>query len=342
MTSSTGPSAPAPRRPGTRTFVRDAWIAVGVFAFLLWLGVGAFYLSGSSTVCQSCHEMTPKVNAWKTSSHADIGCPACHEVQRAYYSFPEILGARAAAMQRDLHAHNSQSTADIVAALDTMTPSISDANCLKCHDLSRKITVHFGTIINHAEHARRNGSCISCHYWTAHPPPNADRPVLLMARCFTCHGRTPGAKAPGTCTTCHPKSFDLRPQSHLTGDWLALHGKVALAVRQQCVMCHETTFCDNCHKLPMPHPATWVRGNPGHSTVGAKSPQICAQCHTGTPDLCSMCHHQGSTPAATPWIVQHPTMVSKKGAAFCMGCHVAVFCYNCHTARRVAGNVPGS
>ena len=337
MTTSTSPGARTPGS-GRRTFVRDAWIAVGVFVLMLWLGVGAFYLSASSTVCSSCHEMTPKVDAWKTSAHADIGCPACHEAQRAYYSFPEILGARAAAMQRDLHAHNSQTTTDIVNALNSVKPSIADDNCLKCHDLSRKITVHFGTIINHAEHAKRNKSCISCHLWTAHPPPNADRPVLLMVQCFTCHGRTKTAKAPGECAVCHPKSFNLRPESHLTGDWLALHGRVALANRQQCVMCHEDTFCRACHGLDMPHPPTWVRGNPGHSSVGATNPQVCAQCHAGSPNLCTMCHHQGFAPAKGPWVQQHPSMVATKGAAFCMNCHVAVFCHNCHTARGVGGS----
>ena len=322
---------------GSRTLVRDAWIAVGVFVLMLWLGVGAVYLSASSTVCNGCHEMAPMVASWKTSAHADIGCPACHETPRSTFSFPQILGARAANMQRDLRAHNSQTTADIVNALNNATPNIPDENCLRCHDLSRRITVHFGTIINHTDHAKRNKSCISCHYWTAHPPPAADRPVLLMTQCFKCHGRMGTAKAPGTCATCHPKSFSLRPESHVTGDWRTHHGKVALADRQQCVMCHESTFCRDCHGLDMPHPPTWVRGNPGHSTVGAKNPQVCAKCHTAKPDLCSMCHHQGFAPTKGPWIVQHPSMVAKKGAAFCMNCHVQTFCFDCHTRRRVGG-----
>ena len=49
-----------------------------------------------------------------------------------------------------------------------------------------------------------------------------------MMQCFTCHGRTPGAKAPGNCELCHPASFTMRPASHKpTKTWLSTHGRAA-------------------------------------------------------------------------------------------------------------------
>ena len=114
---------------------------------------------------------------------------------------------------------------------------------------------------------------------------------------------------------------------------MTTHGKKALADRQFCAMCHEESFCTNCHGLPMPHPPTWVTGNPGHSTVGATNRELCAKCHTQKPDLCTMCHHQDFSATQGPWILQHPAMVQKRGAAFCMKCHDPVFCWNCHSKR---------
>jgi hypothetical protein len=239
-------------------------------------------------------------------------------------------------MQRDLRAHFSGNASAIpVASLNT-TPTITDATCLQCHDPSRVVTTRSDLVIQHAKHAARNKSCISCHLWTAHPVPETERPLLLMARCFTCHGREPGAKAPGTCETCHSKAFNGRPESHKSGDWRTAHGKAALTAKQPCTMCHEKSFCKNCHGLDMPHPADWVKGNPGHSTFGAQNRQVCAQCHTAKPDLCSMCHHQDQQSSRGPWIVQHPAMVAKRGAAFCMNCHQDLFCYDCHSKRKVS------
>lgn len=308
---------------------RNAAIAAGFFIGLVMIFAGSLYFSASPVICGSCHEIRPMVETWKTSAHANIGCPACHEAVRPWYRFPETLAARATVLQRDMQAHRNGVRVTFPPASRTDTSTIADENCLECHELSRSITLKFGTLIDHTKHAQRNKSCVSCHLWTAHPPADADRPVLLMARCFTCHGRTPGAKAPGTCSTCHPASFSLRPESHRT-EWQARHGKVALRDRQQCVMCHETTFCTNCHGVQMPHPKDWVRGVPGHSTVGAARRSVCAKCHTEKPDLCSMCHHKDYQPTGVPWMRQHRIMVAKRGAAFCMDCHDATYCFNCH------------
>ena len=317
--------------------VRAIWITAVAWVAIVLLGTGALYFSGAAPICNLCHEMQPSVATWKTSAHAKIGCPACHETPRPVYRFPEALASRAEAMQRDMKAHFAHiASGNTTASIET-TVTIPDATCLQCHELPRTVTPRSDLLIQHTKHAERNKSCVSCHLWTAHPVPEAERPILLMGQCFKCHGRQPGAKAPGTCSTCHSAAFNGRPESHKASTWKATHGKAALTGKQPCTMCHEPSFCRNCHGLDMPHPADWVKGKPGHSTLGAQNRQICAKCHTQKPDLCSMCHHQDFAPTAGEWVKQHPAMVDKRGASFCLQCHDSLFCTDCHVTRGVGG-----
>jgi nitrate/TMAO reductase-like tetraheme cytochrome c subunit len=333
MTAPSPSGAPA-SRSRSEAAVRVAWLAATVIVALVGIALDITYLTASPQVCATCHEMESAVSTWKTSAHARVGCPSCHEAALPWYRFPETLGIRATMLERDLKAHRAlgaDSSATTVAALP-----IAEETCTRCHDLSRAVTVPPGTVIDHPKHVKRNKSCTSCHFWTAHPDPAAERPLLLMGRCFTCHGRSTAAKAPGKCNVCHTKEFKERPESHAPeAAWLARHGKIAKADRQQCAMCHDPGFCTDCHGLEMPHPAGWAKGKPGHAEFGRKNRQVCAQCHTEKPDLCSMCHHKSYAPAPGPWLAQHPTMVDKRGAAFCMHCHVAVFCFNCHTTGHI-------
>ena len=327
----TGPAGP--RRSSADAGARRVLWIVGVAMAAMVLTTGAAIIaSGSPQVCGACHEMQPAVATWRVSPHAQVGCPACHEPPQPVYSAPATLVWRAGMLRRDLAAHDAAKASTTPTMSFDTTSTIPDANCLQCHEM-RTITSPAGLLIDHTKHVERNKSCVSCHLWTAHPAPDAEAPLLFMARCFQCHGRTPGSKAPGTCTTCHPPGFSARPASHTTGNWRTEHGKAALAHRQPCSMCHETSFCNNCHGLQMPHPADWVKGNPGHSTVGANNRALCARCHTQKPDLCSMCHHEDFGPTKGPWLLQHPAMVDKRGAAFCMQCHDSVFCTDCHSKR---------
>ncbi len=316
----------------SQKLVRVALIIGGTLVAVVVLGLLFTKATGSPIVCGSCHEMAPALATWKTSGHTNVGCPSCHEKPRAWYQFPQTLATRTAMLGRDINAHFSdQAAADVAAAMES-TPTVSDQTCLKCHDLSRTVTMRFGTLINHSEHAKRNNSCVSCHLWTAHPPPGSEKPMLLMERCFTCHGRTASAKAPGTCDTCHPKSFSLRPASHKPADqWRTKHGKVALAKGQPCEMCHEKSFCQSCHGLVMPHPANWAKGNtPLHAAVAQQNVQVCSKCHGEGRTFCTMCHHRGYDPAQGPWLRQHPVMVAQRGASFCIECHEPTFCVKCH------------
>ncbi|MDO8964044.1 MAG: NapC/NirT family cytochrome c [Coriobacteriia bacterium] len=310
--------------------VRAAWITVAVIVGVLALGAVATYVTASPTLCGACHEMKSAVVTWEQSPHNRVGCPSCHETPRPWYQFPQTLLARGAMLGRDLDAHFSAGYAATPGTSIMSTVTVPDSTCEQCHDPSRKVTMRYGTLIDHKEHAKRNKSCMSCHVWTAHPTPGYEKPLLLMEQCFNCHGKPSNPKASGACTACHPASFNKRPASHGPTKWTSLHGKAALKGIQQCSMCHAATFCGDCHGVPMPHPVGWEAGKTGHGVTATRDRSICAKCHTGKADMCGMCHHKGFEPTKGPWLAQHPAMVEKRGVAFCLGCHAPTYCVFCH------------
>lgn len=323
-----------PIRERLKDLPRGAWVGGSVALAVLALVVAVNSFAFSPLHCGLCHEMAPVVAAWRTSAHADVNCYACHDTRRPWYAYPQTLASRYSLLQRDYRAHLAGVGRGIATASFEHTPTIAKANCLACHSLTRTVTMRYGTILQHTRHAERNQACTSCHLWTAHPDPSAQRSLLLMAQCFQCHGRSATAKAPGTCTTCHPAKWDRRPDTHKSATWVRLqHSQQALTQRKWCMMCHEASFCRSCHGIDMPHPANWASNTAtGHAAVAvARGTQLCQHCHANGPNLCSMCHHGNYDPAKGAWVRQHPTLVKEKGAALCMNCHRPLFCQTCHT-----------
>lgn len=306
-------------------------IAATVILLVLAAGVAAGSATLARGVCDSCHEMEPKVSAWAVSPHAEVECYACHGSAAEWYDFPNSVVDRAARLGRFIRVH---ATGEHEAAIgqDVEPSSIPDSTCLECHDPARTGTSRMGVPIQHEKHARRNKSCVSCHLWTAHQDPAADRNLLMMQLCYKCHGQPDQPKASAACTTCHPKDLPLRPESHRKGDWRPRHGKLAKTDRQQCLMCHNQAFCDECHGLDMPHPLGWARGKSSHAVVARRARRVCEQCHAGKANLCTMCHHRGMDESKGTWVAQHFLAVHETGAAFCMKCHEGSFCVDCHTA----------
>jgi nitrate/TMAO reductase-like tetraheme cytochrome c subunit len=313
--------------PRALWWIAIAWVVVFVAA------AGVLSWSGSSYVCSSCHEIEPAVNALERSPHSDVECPSCHEPLRPWYRFAETYFFRAKMYQRDTTAHTKNPEVIAVAENNSDARRVIDENCLRCHDLSRPVRIPAGIILDHAKHQRLNGSCVSCHKWTAHPPQDqVDEKILLMAQCYTCHSRKPGAKAPGRCTLCHTAAYTSMPSTHRERmQWLATHGETAKTDRRRCQMCHDDSFCTNCHVLPMPHPRNWARGDkPAHAVAATANPRVCEQCHGAMPGLCTMCHHTGMASTGAPWVSNHAPTIRQRGVNFCLTCHKEAFCFGCH------------
>jgi hypothetical protein len=314
-----------------RALVESVRLAAAVLAVLALLLFAADRLTASPAICGSCHEMSAREAAWKVSPHANVPCVSCHVAQHPWYKLPQTLFERVRLIGGFTAKHVA--TGGSVGTVDSRPAGVapmSDAVCRQCHDPNRKPTAGLGIIIDHPKHAKRNGSCVSCHVTVAHPSPSRGTALSFMAQCFTCHGMAKSAKAPATCGICHPKDFQLLPASHGSAQWKLGHGKVALADRGQCEMCHVRSFCDRCHGLEMPHPKDWATRT-GHPVYAQRERQVCARCHDSKPDWCTMCHHRAYSPGKGTWVQQHFLEVKAKGASFCLeSCHSPVYCANCH------------
>jgi nitrate/TMAO reductase-like tetraheme cytochrome c subunit len=308
---------------------RVAVLALGALLGLAAVLVGLDRLTSSPALCMSCHEMGVRAHAWTESPHANVKCVSCHVPDRPWYAFPETLYSRGALVGRDVVKHFA-ATVSVVDTRPAGVAPMSDAVCEQCHDPNRKPTAGLGILIDHPKHAKRNGACVSCHITVAHPKESRGTAVSFMGMCFTCHGLEKGAKAPATCTLCHPADFKLRPETHTTGKWMKQHGKVKLADPKQCGMCHKQSFCDGCHGVQMPHPKGWAQRT-GHPVAAKRDRDVCAKCHGGKLNMCTMCHHKSYDPAKGTWVQQHFNEVRDRGAAFCLQeCHSPVTCANCH------------
>jgi len=304
-----------------------AFVLLGVLAFGVLLDV----VTASPALCGSCHEMVPRTESWAESAHASVTCVECHQAPHPWYALPQRLVGRAGILVRDISLHVSGDYEDPVDASRSGGSPIEDETCLQCHDPNRKATSGYRILIDHVEHARRNGSCVSCHVRTAHPLESRGRALSLMAQCFTCHGTAEEPDASAQCDVCHPADYEPKPAAHLEPTWMEAHGATALADAGLCEMCHETEYCADCHGLEIPHPDDWAKGATGHGIVAARDRAVCAQCHGDGPDMCTMCHHSDYTPGQGTWIKQHFTAVREDGASYCMTeCHSPVFCIDCH------------
>jgi nitrate/TMAO reductase-like tetraheme cytochrome c subunit len=304
---------------------------------LAMLAVALDVVTALPAVCTSCHEMDARSEAWQQSAHSVVPCVQCHQPSTRWYQVPTRLADRAVLLSRDMNAHFSGAYAGeaVDGPIEGSTP-MTDGICLQCHDPNRKATSGYRIVIDHVEHAKQNGSCVSCHVRTAHPAETRGGPLSLMGQCYTCHGADDYPEAATTCVTCHPADYEPRPESHSAAQWARSHGETWTADGDLCTMCHEQTYCDSCHGIAMPHPARWAQE---HGERATAAPETCQKCHDGGPDLCSMCHHTSYEPQKGTWVDQHRLEVRDEGSAYCFECHEPRYCSFCHT-KLVEGDGP--
>ncbi|MEI8081582.1 MAG: NapC/NirT family cytochrome c [Actinomycetes bacterium] len=304
---------------------------VAIVLGLLVFAVALDLATASPRLCGSCHEMVPRAQAWTHSGHSEVACVKCHQAPTKWYALPTRLVGRAQLLGRDVSAHVSGNYPDPVETRTVDTKPIQDDVCLQCHDVNRKATSGFRIVIDHAKHAKLNGSCVSCHVRTAHPVATRGKAISLMSQCFTCHGQPDYPKAKTDCRLCHPADYELLPKSHTAAAWKKQeHGKAAKTDPKQCVLCHTTAFCTNCHGTEMPHPAGWAKGATGHGKTAQLNRAVCERCHGNRLDMCTMCHHKAYDPAKGPWVKQHFIDARERGVAQCLECHSSLFCVHCH------------
>jgi hypothetical protein len=216
-----------------------------------------------------------------------------------------------------------------------MQPAASTfLDCTDCHgDLDRVFKAgELPTLLfTHEKHFGIGVSdCAACHVANTHEKDKVNVPK--MTTCYQCHSTRAGAQAPGNCTLCHPPNLNPEPKSHLADNWVSqLHPDAAKENPFDCTSCHEQSFCDSCHGLPLPHPSRFAERT--HAVTFFEDPGLCETCHPRQPltgrGWCDSCHHpQG--PDSTTWIDWHPNVVSQRGAETCFQCHATDTCRICH------------
>jgi hypothetical protein len=226
----------------------------------------------------------------------------------------------------------------------TTTPASFISLCANCHDrldpapgdttadwrLDRKL------VFNHAAHFARGIRCEACHQEFPHKPGETQH--VPVETCFTCHGSVHGQQgvmAPTDCDACHTQDIEPVTPEHESPTWL-LAGGEALADHSQaaqaspnrllyCKMCHEATFCQDCHGMEIPHPDDW-QGT--HKETAQADDSKCMMCHESK-STCNDCHHQ-SFPTLADWSGDHRQVATTVGAESCFECHEPPFCSACH------------
>lgn len=186
-------------------------------------------------------------------------------------------------------------------------------------------------------------SCNSCHRGAKPKSHQAENFMETHGKvsqqnpraCAQCHNQ------PSFCDHCHqipmphPPSFTRRtvPQrvswpgirpavSPITVD-LSPHSQMAQKRRELCNRCHQSTECQRCHQLPMPHPSNFLVG---HSRLALKQPEVCQKCHTER--YCQHCH--GTKMPHPPDFVRNHPEASFSANSACWRCHKPNYCQLCH------------
>jgi len=243
------PPARRRRRGKVLVFAAIAVLVLGGLAF-----AGLWELSSSPMLCNSCHIMTPYVEAWRASTHSQVACVQCH--------YPPGL--------RDTIWVKYQALSQVAKwATRTYTSKpfaeVEDGSCLRsgCHDsgaLQRELIYKRGIVFDHGPHLReilggRSLRCTSCHSQIV----VGTHIEVTRAPCFLCHFK--GARTARTltpiagCTGCHrpPKGEILLGAVRFSHEDVVRRGV-------QCQSCHLNVVegdgdaprerCFTCHNQP--------------------------------------------------------------------------------------------
>lgn len=285
------------------------WVVSGLVVLVaLLFSATAIALPG----CSSCHDSSAFVSQTKAHSHATIDCVRCHVgagiVHRVTYAYNLVLGQ----------------TLRVAPADGGPITAIPDTTCLSCHaDVMGKEITAGGLSILH-EKCAKGRRCVDCHSDTAHGTAVVWNKTSDMNQCLECHAVD---RVRSGCDVCHgERSVKDRIR---TGEWAVTHGAAwrkthGMGDLKTCAACHENGFCVECHGLPLPHDADFIRTHPALALARRND---CAVCHQQS--FCDSCHGL-PMPHPAGFTPKHWSIVRKQGRDTCMRCHVEDDCTTCH------------
>lgn len=136
---------------------------------------------------------------------------------------------------------------DAAIVIDPSVP-VYASTCKACH---AEIAEGKNPLVEFSHATHMVYACSSCHEAFPHTPTGTTVPD--MKSCWNCHGLRHGPMgliAGYECVQCHGDNVGkMRPAFHVR-DWAETpHVQPALdEQRTSCMMCHDQTWCDDCHK----------------------------------------------------------------------------------------------
>lgn len=295
-------------------------LAVGVYLFLF-----AFFVPNTrvgNSLCGACHETRKIYQSWSSSRHNQANCSDCHNE-------PGLGGfiSNQARVFKSLKVKVFNSERNF-------RQSVTNDACLNCHDrIIYDLVVKKGVKMSHKEVIRAGWLCIQCHGSTGHKLPVFKSRISWPSedKCWACHQKKSQLRA---CTLCHTKPEKKMPTNitksgalaHLS-DWATAHGA---ASNVTCSNCHQSSFCQSCHGVPLPHSSAWPRW---HSKVAAQYKDLCFRCHKQ--EFCQDCHRL-PVPHQQPYWPRHSLEAKTYKESTCYRCHQQFMCQNCHSNHKRA------
>lgn len=310
----------------------------GLVCFALILFAATEYTSRPQ-FCSTCHYMQPYVDAWKTSTHANVTCTDCHYPP----GFKPKLMGKFTAISMTVNYFTG------VYKKSKPWAEITDSSCLRsgCHEerlLHGRVLFKEGIIFDHAPHLMklRRGKklrCTSCHSQIV----QGEHITVTESSCFLCHFKNQPDEVPiDNCTWCHaaPVSGDSvevkYDHSYVVDhniECQKCHGPMKVGDGtvpiEQCSACHaevgkimkyndiefihnnhvtdHKVECQNCHQIIL------------HKSV-SRTPNImpeCESCHT-KPHAAQLDLFAGMGGRD---VKSHPNPMFEEGLN-CQGCHI--------------------
>lgn len=322
---------------------------------------------GATTSYWFCAEICHKVQddsifTYNRSTHSKVSCVSCHMPVNANVVTYLIHKVEALAELPMTVAGTYSIPLNAESEVSLNKKMFPDTQCTQCHDLeNRVVNSSDGIIIDHAVHTDAGVRCTMCHNRVAHnevgynfvnvDPKTGKKNTghdnfMSMTACYRCHGLEKGSPAPGTCSSCHPKDFKLKPKDHETADFMKQHGELALEEVKHVQEIEKETG------VASPDPAAktdYVNKLMAEAELPAKGEFEWPVAPEGTINRCYTCHDQKTfcdschgvqMPHPTEFLADHSKQANDpKLAKKCVMCHgensKTAFCSSCHHGKEV-------
>jgi nitrate/TMAO reductase-like tetraheme cytochrome c subunit len=294
-----------------------ATIVACVIILILAFAMVGVLITAQPFFCRTCHLKKNTYEAWTKSPHREISCVKCHQK-------PSVAGY----FVDQVKMVKRISSFILSSYQKPLTSNIDNSSCLQCHQkIEKRIVVKNAIRVRHKDFLEEGQECTDCHGTVGHMGTLDKQENPSMEKCANCHNnkiastkckichiekvkrevrhsgpwkithgkdwrQTHGMGNLTSCIICHSKKDCSRCHLEMPHDenWPYYHGNMAL--KDDCFECHVKSFCDDCHRIEMPHPASFL---PKHSKITKKKgDELCYRCHIR--DDCQQCHVRHTHP----------------------------------------------